>query len=434
MKSLSVILLSSCFLLSACGESPKTGNKQSGFIKASFKMPDNTVKKPLKSQHISNKPLSVVFPGLGKRMPDKVMLSDPREMVSYVKGKVVKHDNEPLEEFLAKHGTITFRKGKDFFADWALNITVQNLKPNSTIVLKRASGMLNVREEGDKIPKTRFLEDAQGIVKTGKLTELGMPIQISFSTREKPFMKRPVKLGNYIVSGRAFATIGDIKVKDGKLDRQYDSLSTIIIVAKDYLKQARQGKLAKDKFSVRHVTYSSDKNKKGERVGVEGLVVLQKIPGKQLFRMRLLKQPRGWQVAEILKPWKLIYENRKNSKYSSDVMHIDVAKRVETFLKRKKLNNHIDSEIACSYSDTMGLCAVKIALLKNDEKTCTKKAYWYKKKGKQFRFVKEVSPELIMDYVNKKHILVKSKRKSKSLKDYVLDKATGLMLGKCSTF
>jgi len=432
MNYFSGLLFSSCLLLSACGDMSSGQDVKGGFQKVSYTKPSNAATKPVKKMQLPNQPLSISWPGKGKRTPDQVMLSDPREMISYVNGKVVKYDNVPLGEFLAKHGTITFRKGKDFFADWALDLNVGGLKPNSTFVLKRASVMLNVREDGDKIPKTKFLEDAQGIIKTGKLTELGMPIQVSFSTREKPFMNKPVKPGNYIVGGRAFATIGDIKVKDGKLDKHYDSLSTIIVVAKDYLKHAQ--KFAKDKFSIQHVLYSSDENEKGEREGVEGLVVLQKLPAKQLFRLRLLKQPEGWQVAEILKPWKLIYETKKNSKYTSDAMHLDVAKRVESLLKRKKLNNHINSDIACSYSNTMGLCAVKITLLKNDEKTCTKKAYWYKKKGKHYKFFKEVSPELSMDYVNKKHILVKSKRKSKSLKDYVLDKATGLMFGKCSAF
>lgn len=429
-----IFLFTSCLILSACGESSPKHNVNTGFQKASYTKHLNATPNPVRKMRLPNGSLSISWQGEGKRIPDKVMLADPREMVSYVNGKVVKHDNEPLGKFLAEHGTISFRKGKDFFADWSMDINVTSLKPNSTIVLKHASGMLNVRDKGENLPKTHFLEDAQGIIKTGKLTELGMPIQVSFSTREKSFMNKPVKPGNFIVSGKAFATIGDIQVKDGALDKHYDSLSTLIMVAKDYLKHVDHGKLAKDKFSVQHVTYSSDKNDKGEREGYEGLVVLKKLTGNQLIRVHLLKRSDGWQGVGILKPWKLLYSKKETRKYASDRMDVIVSKKLESLLKRKKITNHIDSRIACSYSDTMGLCTAKISLLKSNEQKCSQKAYWFKKKGKQYRFIKEVSPEMDIEYVNKKHVLVKSKRKLKTLKDYVLDKATGLKMGKCGTF
>ncbi len=430
MNAINGFLISSCLLLSACGDVSSHKDAKAGFQKASYTKQLNAPAKAVKKRQLPNGPVSISWPGKGKRIPDKVMLSDPLDMVTYHNGKIIRHDNDPLEKFIAEHGTITFRKGEDFFADWALSITLEDLKPESTIVLKRASGMLNVREPGEKLPTTHFLEDAQGIIKTGKLSKLGMPIQVSFSTREKPFMNKPVKPGNYIVAGKAFATIGNIKVKDGKLDRQYDSLSTVILVAKDYLEQIQGG----EKFSVQHVRYSSDENKKGEREGYEGLVVLKKATGNQLFRVHLLKQSEGWQGVEIFPPWKLTYKNMDKSKYADDRMQFKVSKMLESLLKRKKIKNHIDTDVSCTYSDSMGLCTAKIGLLKDDDKICSQKAYWFKKKGKTYKFIKEVSPDMDIEYVDKKHILLKSKRKSKSIKDYVLDKTTGLMVGKCGTF
>ena len=435
MKYVSGFLLLSFLLLSACGDSSSKPEVSADFKKTSYTKPLNTSTQPIKNTQLSSAPLSIAWLGEGKRIPDKVMLRDPHKLISYVNGKVVKHDNEPLEQFLANYGTITFRKGKDFFADWSMELDVKGLKPNATIALNHASGMINIRKKGEKLPKTHFLKDAQGIIKTGKLTELGMPIQVGFSTREKPFMNKPVMPGSFIVSGKAFATIGDIQIKDGKLDKHYDSTSTIIVVAKEYLKQLNQEKLAKENFSVQHVEYSSDKNKKGEMEGFEGLVVLKKLKGNLLYRVHMLKQPAGWQGAAILKPWKLLYPEEGKIKRSSDRMKVLVSKKVESFLKRKKIKNHIDSTVSCSYSKTMALCTAKISLLKNDnDKVCSQKAYWFKKKDKHYTFIKEVNPEMDMVYVNKKHVLAKSKRKVKSLKDYVLDKSTGLMIGKCGMF
>jgi len=434
MNYLSSVLFCSCLFLGACGESTHSEDASSGFQKASYSQNSNTEKQSnnIKKMKLPDGPVSINWWGKGKRMPDSVKLTDPSTLISYENGKTIKYETMPIEKFLATHGNITFSKGDNIFPDWSLDINTNGLKPNSTIRLKNASAMLNVMENGEKLPKTTFMEDAEGLIRTGKLSALGMPIQVSFSTQEKNYNSKVKQAANYYVGGKAFATIGDIRVKGGKLDKSYDSMRTMILISKDYLKETLGDQVSVEKLSVKHSSYSKDKNEAGEYEGVEGLIVLKKSSDGELIRVHLLKKPQGWQAVEVLPSWKLLYSQPDNPKKARDLMKASVFKKTEALLKQKNITNHIDSSIYCNNTKKIGLCRSVITVLDNDEKTCTRKAYLFKKVNKQWKLQKEVKPDLKIDY--KTHTLKKDKRKVKSMKNYVLNKAKGLMFGECSMF
>ena len=423
------ILLISTILLNACGESSEQDTSSKGSEQlnkiSDQKNETNPASSTKKSaaKPLSNEPLSVKWKTGEMRIPDDVRLSDPSSSMSYVDGKMVKNDNIPLAEYLAKNGSITIRKGKDFFPEWSIEIDAENLKPDSIIRLNNQTTTLQITPAGEKLPVPSFLRNTNGLIKTGKLSNLGMPIQVDVKAGES-------NDGIYHIQGKSFATIGDIRIKDGKLDATYDSFRTMDLITRDYLKE----KMELPALRLQHTQYTSDKNAKGESEGVEGLLVYSHKTAENeqaLTRVHLLKQAEGWVADKILSPTELAYYSKKDSKKARDQMKVASYEKLESFLKEKKLNNHIDSSIRCSSTKDIGLCTATITVLENDEKTCTRKAYFFKK-GEEWEFNKEVSPDLKIDYKTK--MLVKDKRKAKNLKEYILNKSIGLMFGKCSMF
>ncbi|GAA0396202.1 hypothetical protein GCM10009133_01610 [Cocleimonas flava] len=417
------ILLLSAILLNACElsyESTSPNDVEPTEAEAAKSKAETHKSAP---KPISNQPLSIIWNNGEKRIPDDVRLSDPSSSMSFVDGKMVKDDAIPLIDYLAKNGKIEFRKGKDFFPDWALDIDVKNLKPDSIIRLSNQTTTLQITPAGEKLPKSTFLRNTNGVITTGKLSNLGMPINVDVKTGD-------AKDGIYHVQGKSFATIGDIRVKDGKLDRHYDSFRTLELVTRDYLKQ----KTGVSALILKHVQFSSDKNAKGKSEGVAGLLVFSHKTAEDqtaLTRVHMLKQAEGWVADRILTPTELIQVSRKGKKRETDQMKVATYEKVERFLEEKKLNNHIDSSIRCRSTKEIGLCTANITVLENNEKTCTRKAYLFNK-AKEWEFSKEVSPDLKIDYKTKQ--LVKDKRKAKNLKEYILNESMGLMFGKCSMF
>lgn len=282
------------------------------------------------------------------------------------------------------------------------------------------------------LPTQNYLSHIKGTIKTGKLTTLGLPLQMQLALSNQAIpewdnLKNSPTTQTYIIEGQGFATIGDIKIKDGELDKNYDSFRTISLIAKKFLENS----IHTAPFTSHHTMFS-----KNNSIGVEALQVFSyqgKGKALKLVRVHLLKQADGWKVENLLEPWKLLDSRIEGSKKSSDELKVITSQKIESLLKNEQLNNHLYTTISCRQSKdkTQGLCSAKITVLQNEEKSCLTKAYSLKKDS-AWALVKEVSPELTLEYKTGK--LIPKKKKAPSLKEALLNKAIELVFKKCTLF
>lgn len=428
MKSLATVIANISLILlmgvslTACED---TMQKNSQGAKVSYSesasTQANTAQKNSQTS-LSKAPMSIQWVGSGKRIPEQIKLEDPADVSTYIDGKFVKATNMPLDKFIKKHGRITLRAGKDFFADWSIELNIEDLKENTTVELDNFNTKVVVEAKKPKqnLPTSINLNSVKGMLKTGKITALGMPVQMHVETKE---MGKPP----YIIDGQGFATIGDIKIKDNRLDKHYDSFKTIGIVAKYFVKDLERT----TPFTSRHKMFSSDKDE-----GVEALQVYSyqdKNKQEKLVRVQLLKKAEGWRAMKVLEPWELLYSRKIGSKKHRHELDVATSKKIEALLKDEKIENHLDTSVFCNRSKdkTQGLCTAKVTVLQGDEKNCMTKAYLLTKK-KDWEIVKEVATNLKFDYKTGK--LVEKKKKKKSFEEKLFSKATGLLFGKCSMF
>ncbi len=372
--------------------------------------------------NLSKQLMNIVWQNQGKRIPEQIKLEDPAETSIYINGEFVKATNMPIDEFIKKRGKITLRAGKGFFADWSVELDIKDLKASSVIELNdfNTKAKVSIKKPNNNLPSSTNLNSVSGTLKTGKISNLGIPIQMHLEAKEAG--KLP-----YIITGQGFATLGDIKIKDSRLDKHYDSFKTIRIIAKYFVKDIKRI----TPFVSRHVMYSSDKN-----IGVEALQVFSyQDDNKQdkLVRVQLLKEEEGWKPVKILKPWELLYSRKEARKKYTDELNVITSKKIEVLLENGKIENHLDTNVSCKRSKdkTQGLCTAKITVLQGDEKSCMTKAYSLTKK-KGWEIVKEVATNLKLDYKTGK--LIEKKNKKKSFEEKLLGKASGLLFGKCFMF
>ncbi len=411
------LVILTLFFLVACED---TAQKNTQGQKVSYSKTDSS---QIKNQvSLSSQPMSIVWSNQGKRIPEQIKLEDPANTSTYIDGKFVKATNMPVDEFIKNNGKITLRAGKDFFADWSIELDIENLMPDTTVELDDFNTKIKVSTKKPKhnLPSSTNLNSIKGTLKTGKISSFGMPIQMHIETKETG--KPP-----YIIDGQGFATIGDIKIKNNKLDKHYDSFKTIRIIAKYFVKDI----VHTTPFTSRHVMFSSDKD-----VGVEALQVFSyQDENKQdkLVRIQLLKKEEGWKPMKVLEPWKLLYSRKETRKKYEDEINVITSKEVESFLKAEKIDNHLDTSVSCRQSKdkTKGLCTAKITVLQDSDKNCLTKAYSLTKK-KDWKIVKEVATNLKLDYKTGK--LIEKKNKKKSFGEKLISSAAGVMFGKCSAF
>lgn len=414
MKKLSLNLgyiAFTCLFLTACGDSTQE-NPQNKTVSSSVASPSKAKAQPL----LSKQPMSIHWNG-ENRIPEQIKLEDPANTSTYVDGKFVKATTMPLKDFIKKNGKITLRKGSDFFADWSIELKVENLQENTTIELNdfNAKAIVSTKKPKHNLPKSTTLNSIKGTLRTGGISDLGMPIQMRVEAKE--IGKSP-----YIIDGQGFATMGDIKIKDKRLDKHYDSFKTIRIIAKYFVKDIKRT----TPFISRHVMFSRDK-----KIGVEALQVFSyqdKNKQDKLVRIQLLKKEEGWKPIRILAPWELLYSRKEARKKFTDELNVLTSKKIEALLKDEKIENHIDTQVSCRQSKdkTQGLCTAIVTMLQDNEKSCMTKAYSLTK-NKEWELLKEVATNLKLDYKTGK--LVEKKKKKKSL-----EKAAGLLFGKCSGF
>lgn len=196
-----------------------------------------------------------------------------------------------------KNEALTIRQGDDFFATRQLTIFLFNKGPLSGLEVGsdginglRPHAHVSWRDEGENLPETEVLMDGFDLsLRFGKETEFGVPYAIRFKTD---------RVNDTQVAGKGFATFKEIKVKDGKLDRTFDSFDTLDYIAAEYL-QEKNGGVAVE-ITDRFDGHYSSGHDNGMEQGYLGVEYKQGDDEVALARLQLKKDAAGWQVVKQL--------------------------------------------------------------------------------------------------------------------------------------
>jgi hypothetical protein len=143
------------------------------------------------------------------------------------------------DQIIVSDDKITFRQGKEFFADRDVAISVFPEKlpleadeaPGPVVQSGRIT--LSERKPSDRLPNSVDAPTYKLLLVFGSREQLGLPVQISLETTGKDATR---------IAGRGFATFDDIRVVGNQVDLHWDTLDTIRHVAKDYVRRTQASK------------------------------------------------------------------------------------------------------------------------------------------------------------------------------------------------
>jgi hypothetical protein len=199
-----------------------------------------------------------------------------------------------LEQAILSPGTLELRQGSEFFADLAAEIVIFDENPAGKTFTVPAEGAgtiphlrLKKKLEDQNVPDQKTLmSDFQLLLVFGESETLGVPFTIELTAA-----KNQTEL-----QGSGFATFGDYKVLDGRLDRRYQSLDTLQLLARQYAAEKHPDFNGDKTFGTTLQTYGNG-NPATAFVGLEGQASDdQVITLKFQFRM----EQNGWEIANEL--------------------------------------------------------------------------------------------------------------------------------------
>lgn len=141
--------------------------------------------------------------------------------------------------------------------------------------------------EGESVPDTETLmSDYQLNLVFGESQALGVPFNIKLSVDQH----------QTLVKGAGFATYGDIKVLEGRLDTRYQSLDTLKLLARRYVAQRYDGVSVERDFGTTLYTNGTG-NPASAFVGLEARHSDGQVT---VIKLQFLMQPEGWEVSNEL--------------------------------------------------------------------------------------------------------------------------------------
>ena len=144
------------------------------------------------------------------------------------------------DQIILSNNKITFRQGKEFFADRDVAISVfpEELPTEaeygaSDPSFAAARSRFPKRRQPTGLPRPSEASDYKLVLVFGAREKLGAPVQIDLETTGKNASR---------IVGRGFATFDDIRVVGNQVDLLWDSLDTIRHVAKEYVRRTQSSK------------------------------------------------------------------------------------------------------------------------------------------------------------------------------------------------
>jgi hypothetical protein len=194
------------------------------------------------------------------------------------------------DQILLRDHAITFRQGKDFFADRAVNISVFPDELAAPGMVTHATVKLAHRPDGSSLPKDEDVRAIKLRLVMGPAESLGAEVEIELET-DGPSPTRIV--------GRGYATYKDIRVWKDAVDLNWDSFDTLRHVAQLYLQRAHGGAQIEtsNEFGMRIDDPGDDHSFKTAFIGYE---LMTGVSSKGLTKLQLVKNEAGWEVANEL--------------------------------------------------------------------------------------------------------------------------------------
>jgi hypothetical protein len=194
------------------------------------------------------------------------------------------------DQILLRDHEITFRQGKDFFADRAVNISVFPDPLAAPGVVTHATVKLSHRPDGSALPKDQDVRATRLRLVMSPADSLGAEVEVELET-DAPSPTRIV--------GRGYATYKDIRVWKDAVDLNWDSFDTLRHVAQLYLQRAHGGPQIEtsNEFGVRIFDPGDDRTFKTAFIGYE---LMAGGSSKGLTKLQLVKNEEGWRVANEL--------------------------------------------------------------------------------------------------------------------------------------
>ena len=198
-------------------------------------------------------------------------------------------------------GILELRQGADIFADRKLMIflftdeSVANREFGEQGAGMRPHVHVSWKDEGWNLPKTQTLSGAGEYslaLRFGEASEWGVPYEIRFSSDRLE--------GATELSGKGFATLLDIRLADGTLDRSFNSFDTLRYIAEEHLRGVHDG-LEIEIVDAFATNFSSSNKPYPHRgfVGAEYRVAGGEI---RVARVQMRKDEQGWKVGRQLAP------------------------------------------------------------------------------------------------------------------------------------
>lgn len=277
---------------------------------------------------------------------------------------------------------------------------------NTSVTVRR-------KKPGAKVPDTKFIHHVAGRIIIGKKGKLGIPIQINITGSENLQSRRD----EFKLEGKAFATIGDLKMKDQNVDLSYDSMDTLRFVGKQYL----ANKHHVDEVNIEREFKLSRKYIRNIPYPQSGFLSIRYLvdTDSHVAKLQLYKDKNSWEVVRELKPTQIAPAHPIKEINESDlreVLHQKVAPTLETALKEENLMSLVRSVNLAKYdckidkNKTIGLCKATIKVEQEDDVLCQKRNYLAEYHERDAWMVnKTVSNDLKLDYQTGK-LVKKDKR------------------------
>lgn len=229
-------------------------------------------------------------PEQNSTVPEK-SATPPATVASPVSGTLRQHPFQP-DQAILRDGTLEIRQGTDFFPDLAVEIVT--FEPDSlagrTLTADTTPAphlRLGYKAPDANLPDTEMvLSGYQLQLSFGEAQPLGLPYTLSLSVPE-----HGTKL-----SGQGLATFLDIALKDGKIDRHWDSFDTLDYLAQQHLAQSAPAMALGERFGVTLQSFGDDHPKRG----VIGFEVTDDKGEASTLKVLLRKDADGWQVSQQL--------------------------------------------------------------------------------------------------------------------------------------
>jgi hypothetical protein len=301
------------------------------------------------------------------------------------------------DQIILSNNRITFRQGKEFFADRDVAISVfpEELPTETEYgardpVVRRGTITLSEKKSKESLPSHTEVSTYQLVLVFGARERLGAPVQIDLETTGKNASR---------IVGRGFATFDDIRVVGDQVDLRWDTLDTLRHVAKEYVRRGQSSQeieFERD-FGVILRDPGTGTEPKTAFVGYEMSVAGAPT---SLVKLQLQKDESGWRVANALPsdqiddahPLDTTSEGRPARTRAEAI----AGQMLEMKLQREKLMPRVRGTfVSCTVSAEggHGSCDTRYQLSEGADRQCHLQNYRMVYRDQRWVVVGEIGPE-----------------------------------------